>query len=253
MFVKVADGKTREQQYLRALAALLDIADPVIGGITFIENTGANLLAFQRLGELRNIHQKKLEFISLDLNEYPRELGIGYGEFRLLDEGIRQSKLLAADSYIVKLTGRLIVRNLAAILRRLPSQFDMALDVYPGKDPSIGEVDSRLMVISPAFYAARIEGMYRQVNGSKAITAEHCLYQAVRRSAGARIIPRLPREPQWIGYSGSTGMRYDSLAMRLKYPPKAMIRALSRWINVPDLRPVWETATTSQPGNAAMS
>jgi hypothetical protein len=243
MLVKVTDGQTRREQYLRAVRALMETPSPLVDGITLIENTGADLGDFHELARSCNRYNKNVEFISLDLNDYPREFGIGYGEFRLLDAGIAASKFLTPDHYVVKLTGRLIVANLTSILRALPDRFDMAADVKPYKDPATGMCESRLMVFSYNFYREKIVGMYRNVDGSKGIAAEHCLYQVVRHSPQSKIVTRLPREPLWVGFSGSTGMRYDSLWMRLKYPAKVAARAWARWINLPDLRPVWASAT----------
>jgi hypothetical protein len=238
-FVKLTDAETRRRQYLEALAALLATADPIVGGITLIENTGADLTPFEQLIVRENPFQRKVELISLRLNDFPVEYGIGYGEFRLLDEGIARSKLIGPGTHIVKLTGRLRVRNLTAILHRLPPSLDLALDIAPYKDPRDGFVDTRLMVISQSFYTRRIAGMYQNVNGSQNITAEHCLYQVVRSSPGANILPRLPLEPRWSGYSGSTGMQYDSLWMRLRYPARVARRVANRLFNRPDLRKVW--------------
>src|SRR6266700_2833621 len=114
MYVKVADSNTRLQQYLTAIGALLDISDPIVDGITLIENSGADLTPFHELARDRNRHHKKVEFIGVDCNDYDRALGIGYGEFWLMDEGVHRSQFLGgtADSYLVKLTGRLVVRNL---------------------------------------------------------------------------------------------------------------------------------------------
>ncbi len=253
MFVKVSDSVTREKQYLGAVEALLRTASPLVGGVTLIENTGADLNSFHELADRENRYQKKVEFISLNLNDYPREYGIGYGEFRLLDAGIAASKILTPDHHLVKLTGRLIVSNLTSMLGAMPEAVDMALDLKPSKDVSSGWCDSRLMVFSYNFYQSRIVGMYKQVNGTKNVTAEHCLYQVVRNSPGARIMARLPREPQWVGYSGSTGMQYDSWKMRVKYPLKAIWRAMSRWLNVPDLRAVWASVTPEQAAPANRS
>ena len=248
MYVKVADSQTRLQQYLRAVTALLDTASPVIDGITLIENTGADLAPFHELAAKNNRYGKKVEFLGLDLNDYPLEYGIGYGEFRLLDAGIQQSKWIGPETSLVKLTGRLIVRNLVSILSRIPAGMDMVADIKSYKDPSDGWVESRLMVIGQPFYMTRLIGMYQQVNGSKGVAAEHCLYQVVRGSPQAKITPRLPREPQWVGFSGSTGMRYDSLSMRLRHPPRVLRRVLRQLTNTPNLEAVWKTHNSSNTG-----
>ena len=245
MYVKVADSQIRLQQYLRAVTALLETANSIVDGITLIENTGADLSPFHDLAAKNNKYGKKVEFLGLNLNDYPLEYGIGYGEFRLLDAGIQQSKLIGPETSLVKLTGRLIVRNLVSILSRIPTGMDMVADMKAYKDPSDGWVESRLMVISQSFYMSKMIGMYQQVNGAKGVAAEHCLYQVVRKSPGAKIIPRLPREPQWVGYSGSTGMRYDSLSMRLRHPPRIMRRVWRQLLNQPNLETVWKTNNTS--------
>lgn len=241
MLVKVADSNVRQEQYLSSLKTLLSIESPVVDGITFIENSGADLTPFHQLVAEHNRFGKKVELIGLSMNDFPRELGVGYGEFRALDKGISDSKVIGPDTYLVKLTGRLIVSNLPSLLSALPTSFDMAADVEPFKDPATGWVDSRLMVFSRNFYFDKVMGLYQQVNGSKSIAVEHVLYQMIRRSPGAKIVARLPREPQWVGFSGSTGMRYDSLSMRLKYPPKVLARAFHRMMNLPDLSQVWAT------------
>jgi hypothetical protein len=240
-FVKLVDIEARRQQYLRAFTAALSIRDPIVGGVTFVENTGADLSDFEQLIAQRNCYGKTAEVISLQLNDFPVEYGIGYGEFRLLDEGIAQSKAIKAGEQFVKLTGRLRVRNLTAILRRIPSTADLAADIVPYKSACDGFVDTRLMVVSHQFYVARIAGMYKQVDGSKNITAEHCLYQVVRNSPGTNILPSLPLEPRWSGYSGSTGMQYDSPWMRLRYPARVARRFAKQILNQPDLRKVWNS------------
>src|SRR4051794_13584189 len=106
MIIKVTDGNTRRDQYLRAVRAILDTPDPIVEGLTFIENTGADLTPFRELASQHNPYGKKVEFIGLELNDYPREYGIGYGEFRLLDAGIAASTILTPQHHLVKLTGR---------------------------------------------------------------------------------------------------------------------------------------------------
>lgn len=242
MFVRLADVNERRKQYLDGLRAVLANPDPIIAGVTFLENTGSDLEAFHELTERCNPHGKPLEILGLNLNDYPRRLGVGYGEFQLLDAGMGASRLLGAGNPIVKLTGRLQVKNLSAILHALPADVEMAADVKVKGDYAHGWCESRLIVFSHNFYQRRIVGMYKDVDGSRGVTAEHCLYQVVRRSAGSRIVSRLPREPLWVGSSGSTGQRYDSLSMRIRHPLRVAWRAMCRRAGVPDVRAIWASA-----------
>ena len=239
MYVKVADANVRRRQYLEALEFLLAVPGPVIGSITLIENSSADLAPFERVIRNGNPHQRSVELISRSGNDFPPELGIGYGEFRTLDHAVSSSRVLPQSGYIAKLTGRLIVRNLAAILSALEPEFDLAADVTPFPDKNAGWVDTRLMVFSRDFYLRKIQGLYQQVNGSQGVAIEHVVYQMIRQNPGMRLLPRLPREPQWVGYCASTGQRYDTLAMRLKYPPKVLLRAVNRLMRRPSLARLW--------------
>jgi hypothetical protein len=219
----VTDPALRRRQYVGALSYLLGRRVREVQGVVFVENSGADL------SELRDVaarHPTPVEFIPLALNDYPPNLGKGYGEFRMLDEAVASSKLLASAEYLVKLTGRLGVANLSSIIRRLPPGYDVAADIIPEVAPEYGFVASRLLFLRTDVYRRHVTGAYRKVDDSRRVHAENVLYYVLRDNPHLAVVPLLPREPRWRGMAGTTGVAYDSLGMRLKHPYKVVRRAI---------------------------
>jgi hypothetical protein len=221
--LKVTDPGERRRQYERSLRYLLSRPCPQISGVVFVENTGADLGEFRAAA--REYAGTETEFLSLDLNDYPRALGKGYGEFQMLDRAMETSRLVRSANYLAKLTGRLRLGNLCSILGALPREFDLAADIEEERPGVPGFFNSRLIVFTPAVYEQKIKGLYERMNDSTADYAEYVLFRMARENPQLRIIGMLPREPKWLGVAGTSGERYDSLRQRLKYPYKALRRA----------------------------
>ena len=243
-FLTVADTQTRRHQYLTAFSAILRNPPAGTAGILFTENTGADLSDFRALADDPAINSERIpvEFLSEGSNDFPRELGKGYGEFLMLDGALARSTIAAVSAsagsrFLVKMTGRLIVKNLHVILHNLPRNFDFAGDISVATRDQPGTVDSRLMIFTPEFYRKYISGLYAEMNDTAGVYAEHALYNLLARTPGLRVLTTLPRQPRWCGCSGSFGNRYDSLSQRLKYPIKALRRAFTR-VPTPILTPL---------------
>lgn len=247
-FLALHNIEERRRQYLAALKALLTDPSPDIGGIVWVENSGADLTAIRELVADQNKFNRPIDIISLDLNDYPRDLGKGYGEFRALDQGLAKSPLSDKFSHIVKMTGRLSVANLGSILRHFPATFDICADIRPeSADASKGFMDTRLMAVSRDFYFEKALGLYHEMNDANAVYAETAFYNLARKSAGDAVIyPRLPREPRWIGHAGTDGTPYDDLSQRLKRPYKIVRRAIQRLRGKPNLKRVWAAAPSGK-------
>src|SRR6059058_6241967 len=83
--LKIADPTQRLEQYKSALTSWLIMDDPDVRSILFIENSGADLTPFNELVRKQNTLGKNVELVGLDVNDYPRDLGKGYGEFLAVD------------------------------------------------------------------------------------------------------------------------------------------------------------------------
>ena len=79
--LSVNDVSERAGQYLGTLQFYLE--NSAVSKIVFVENSGYDLKEFRELAA--RYPQKNVEFLSCDLNDYPRQLGKSYGEMRILD------------------------------------------------------------------------------------------------------------------------------------------------------------------------
>ena len=98
--LSVNDVTEREGQYLGTLQFYLQ--NETISAIVFIENSGHDLTAFKSLAA--KYPQKHVEFISCDLNGYPREYGKSYGELLTLDYASEHSQFVAEAGGYFKVT-----------------------------------------------------------------------------------------------------------------------------------------------------
>lgn len=71
----------REDQYLSTLRFYA--AQPGIEHILFVENSAWDLSRLRR-----EVPSEKIQWVSLDENNFPREWGKGYGEFLLMDRAV---------------------------------------------------------------------------------------------------------------------------------------------------------------------
>ena len=103
------DKDVRLAQYKRALDYYLKTAE---NKIVFVENTGYDISdEYQEY-----IRKGRLEVLAFNGNSYDTRLGKGYGEALIIAYGLRNSKLLSSASDVVKITGRLIIRNINQLL-----------------------------------------------------------------------------------------------------------------------------------------
>jgi hypothetical protein len=228
-YVALTETGERERQYLTALQDLLECCPSRVASVVFAENSGADLSRFHELAGHFAARRPSVELLSFNQNDFPRELGKGYGEFHLLDSALRASSAARSATHFVKLTGRLRVANLARILRKLPAEFDFAGDFSPpSASAPEGMMDTRLFAARTAFFLPKLAGLADRMDDSRGRIAERVIYDAARTWTDARIVALLPCEPRWRGASGSHGARYDSPRQRLKYPLKATRRFLRR-------------------------
>lgn len=103
-YTKLQDVEIRKQQYINALHFYLKKTNlPIV----FVENTNTDIS-----GEFQDfIHNGRLEYLMFDGNNFDKMRGKGYGEALILIHAIENSKFIKQGKYILKITGRIIVRN----------------------------------------------------------------------------------------------------------------------------------------------
>lgn len=108
------DKEKRLAQYKAALDWYLQNTN---ARIVFIENTNYDI----SLSYTQYIEQERLEVLTFDGNNYEKSLGKGYGEALIVEYGLNNSQFIKEAKDIVKITGRLIIKNTMQLLNHSKS------------------------------------------------------------------------------------------------------------------------------------
>ena len=196
-FTKVSDQTMRLQQYLEALRFYLDTTPyPII----FTENSGTDI----SVHFAEAINSGRLEVLTFAGNE-DKSKGKGYGEACIIEYALNHSRKLTHDATVVKITGRLIVENLTAVLtHRFPLQGRQSVVCSFNSDFTFP--DSRLMVSTIPFLRHFLADK-EQMSDFKDIFFEHVLARHILQ--GRTSYAPFWTEPFIIGISGSSGQSYQ--------------------------------------------
>lgn len=196
-FTVLNDASERLRQYRKALEFYLtESSYPIV----FCENT---LCDFS--DDYKNyINKGRLEFITFDGNKFDKTKGKGYGEAIIMEEAFRRSKLIAENNFIVKITGRLLVRNISQLIK---DNTQMPTPTIQTFSPNNNMIDSRLIVCPKSFYINDFLSQKELINDTKGKYFEHILYDTLLSRSSFIYIPFL-HVPLIEGISGSSGKEY---------------------------------------------
>ena len=108
---KLLDPLLRKAQYLDAIRFYLKESKC---NIVFCENSGIDIS-----GELSSFEQNRLEYLTFREKE---RKGKGYGEAKIIEYAIRNSGFIKEAAIIIKITGRIKVRNINDICTSIPQR-----------------------------------------------------------------------------------------------------------------------------------
>lgn len=225
----VADPTRRANDYLRCLQFYLD--QPSVSRIVFAENSGADLTRFH---ELAASATKVVEVLGLDHNSFPVEFGKGYGEAVLLDQLLATSQQLETAPAFMKATGRLLVRNIDALIETTDARASAHFDVRDhdwhkrlGLTGTAHHADTRFFVVHRALFDVHFRHLHqRHTHGNFSLEASYLTALHDAQRAGWLIRDRFNIEPIYGGVAGH-GKDYDSLRERGK---RTLRRAARRWL-----------------------
>ena len=225
-----ADPALRLEDYRNALRFYLAmLGRGELARLVFVDNSDSDLGALKVEAEAAGLAEK-CEFISFSGLDYPTEYGYGYGEFRLVDHAMTHSRFVheLADAVVVKVTGRYVVRNLDALLRRLPPQFDVACDVRNRRRPW---ADMRVMAWTAVGYERVLRGVYARLRSDVTrLPPEMAMSRHVHDSAGTfRVVHRFGLEPFVQGIRGYDGKNWTGGSLLAKHYASAVLRKLIYW------------------------
>jgi hypothetical protein len=205
-YTAVQNPMEREAAYLAALSYYLDNTR---FRIVFCNNSGEDISSKIMDNEGR------VEFLSYLGNDYDKSLGKGYGEFQIIEYAFEHSKLLLSCKRIVKITGKLKVRNLPEILKHSDWLFGQDADFILVNTPSPksadnnlgGVVDSRCIVGNRTFFE-RFLSVGNLINDSAGYYFEHLLYKVCEDYRKHSIVAEFPLPLMIEGNSWTSGAAY---------------------------------------------
>lgn len=109
ILTKLQDKDVRLKQYLYAINWYIKNTDlPIV----FVENTNFNLNQYYT--DIMN--SDRFEYITFEGNNYDKAKGKGYGEAIIMKYAFNHSTFIKENTYIIKITGRLVVQNISQLL-----------------------------------------------------------------------------------------------------------------------------------------
>lgn len=230
----------RQQDYYNSLKYYVN-NHPKINKIVFVENSGWNL-DFLKEAIAENPHQKQIEFISLNCNNFPRKLGKGYGETLLIEKGIEQSFLIKEVSHIAKITGRIFLLNMTEILEKVKEDYDCLCDFKDqgyiikrllGEKTANPNSDTRFLVFSKELYHKYFQPLHHQPF-ARGFYFELQYYNAIIQAQNEfKVINRFPIEPNFRGIAGHfQGKDYGSSTEQIKYIIRSIGRKIAPYIHL---------------------
>jgi len=200
-FTQLTDVNERQKQYVDAIHYYIKETDCKI---IFCENSNTNI------NYLFNNYNERLEILTFRGNK-DKQRGKGYGEAEIIKYAFQKSKWLKDNKIVIKITGRLIVKNIKQIIKSIQPEKEFITCLFHS---DLKFADSRIVCASSSFYKEFYTKRYL-INDSCGVYFEHILCSTVLESP-LPFIP-FPEEPLITGISGSTGKSYHIQSSNFKH------------------------------------
>lgn len=221
------DPRLRLQDYLASLEFYLTLSSGIVDRILFVDNSGSDITPVEEFVRKR-VTDKVVELISFEGNDHSVSFGKAYGEFKLLDFGLNHTSLLSANDHFWKVTGRLKVLNLAAMVKATTTHYDVLCDLHNFPFVGTGKVfdnhwmDLRVFSCTQSAFKKLFSGKYEELGPR---INQDVLYDIVMDARSyMNILPRFLEQPVIAGVSGRHDRSYHSGMQRMKTVVRAGFR-----------------------------
>ena len=213
------DPLTRLADYKHALKQWL--ADESVSKIIFCENSGFDLTEIEKVCAGQSHGNKDVEILSFLGQDFPPPLGKGFGEMRILSHVLEHSVLLKSATYIMKVTGRLYVKNVRHIIDGIKAHnvsaidvgfqnIEVSADVFCNLRNYLTYTDCRLFCCTHRFLENCLLPLAGIADDSAGMNFERVLARAVHQGlAQGYIWAMLPVTPHILGVSASDNKRWN--------------------------------------------
>lgn len=196
------DKEQRLKQYKSALNSLIDAKPDA--KIVFCDNSGFGTDGFEEEISCAKKKGIQLEILSFWGNsDAVIRHGKGYGEGEIIRHVLSESRLICDERYMMKITGRLRVDNIANLVSKV-NQNRVYFNI-----PNIHRkdlFDTRLYAMPVKTYREYFETAYKRVDDDHGYYLEHAFTDAI--FANGLKVCNFPCYPRIVGESGSGGAQY---------------------------------------------
>lgn len=216
-YTTLSDQEERKSQYVSAIRYYLSMTKyPIV----FAENSDTDISDLFK----SEITSGRMECMSFFGNQN-KERGKGYGECEIIQYALANSSLINSDKdqCIAKITGRLIVKNISAIIRWHKFLFSKQTVFFP-INSDLSFPDSRLTIAPIVFFQEFLKAK-DNINDFRNYYFEHALLDTIKREKKYPYSPFL-LIPQIEGVSGSTGEIYKDKPMSISFALKYLKYAI---------------------------
>ncbi|MBN3583031.1 hypothetical protein JYB64_11595 [Algoriphagus aestuarii] len=139
-FMAARSIEDREEDYYKAAEYYLKLGISVV----FVENS---MFHSEKILSLKNEYP---DFEILQFESTISHLGKGHGEKQLMDFALENSQLLKTSDFLLKITGRYIIKNIKEFIAGLGSEMK---PVYINFIRDLSWGDTRLLLMSKSYYS----------------------------------------------------------------------------------------------------
>lgn len=158
---------------------------------------------------------KNIEYLKFTSKESFK--GKGHGEKEIFEYAFAHSKFLQESDYIVKVTGRIFIKNTELILHALEKkQFLVSSNLTRNLTWS----DSRFFVFRKNFYDTFLKKKLEEdLNEPQKVNFEKCLSRAIHAALSqGEVWTTLPEYPDYVGYNAFQNKKLNQgLFKKIKY------------------------------------
>ncbi len=197
------DEEERLRQYKESIQFFLE--SRAFSRVVFCENSNYGTENLSQLFKIAEKNNVEFELLSFQGNAEEACIhGKGYGEGEIMEHVFSHSKLIKAEAYFVKITGRLKVDNVKSIVNHMKHQ----RTYFNVPNRSVRKLyDTRMYGMPTEQFKDSFLHSYVQVMDEQGIFLE-MVYTQILQDEGIKV-SNFPRYPRIVGVSGSGGARYE--------------------------------------------
>ena len=204
--LSVKDKEERCRQYKQALKYYIENVPGI--KVVFCDNSDMNVSEFDDVIKLGQKSDCQLEILTFEGNvQETLKKGKGFGECEIINYALKNSRLIADDTdhFFIKVTGRLILTNLAKQIKGFKNNDIYINSTVDGDGKAIA--DTRTFAMNTEKYRNYFETAGELVDDQNGVFLERIYYNTI---LGSSLETRnMPYFPRIIGISGSNGYQYS--------------------------------------------